>query len=44
MSDKAAARLTPKAQHPDRTKKFVSAITDALEVFEDNVESLDGDL
>ena len=44
MSDKAAATLTPKTQHPDRTKKFVSAITDALEVFEDNVESLDEDL
>ena len=44
MSDKAAATLTPKAQHPDQTKKFVSAITDALEVFEDNVESLDEDL
>ena len=44
MSDKAAAMLTPKAQHPDRTKKFVSAITDALEVFEDNVGSLDEDL
>ena len=44
MSDKAAATLTPKAKHPDRTQKFVSAITDALEVFEDNVESLDEDL
>ena len=44
MSDKTAATLTPKAQHPDRTKKFVSAITDALEVFEDNVGSLDEDL
>ena len=44
MSDKTAATLTPKAQHPQRTKKFVSAITDALEVFEDNVGSLDEDL
>ena len=44
MSDYAAGMLTPKAQHRDRTKKFVSAITDALEVFEDNVESLDEDL
>ena len=44
MSDKTAATLTPKAQHPERTKKFVSAITDALEVFEDNIRSLDEDL
>ena len=43
MLDKAAAMLTPKAQHPVRTQKFVSAITDALEVFEDNVGSLDED-
>ena len=44
MSDKIAATLTPKAQHPECTKKFVSAITDALEVFEDNIGSLDEDL
>ena len=44
MSDKTAATLTPKAQHLERTKKFVSAITDALEVFEDNIGSLDEDL
>ena len=44
MSDKTSAMLTPKAQHPERTKKFVSAITDAFEVFEDNIGSLDEDL
>ena len=44
MSDKAAAMLTPKAQHPERTKKFVSAIADALELFEDHIGSLDEDL
>ena len=44
MSDKAAATLTPKAQHPERTKTFVSAIADALEHFEDHIRSLDEDL
>ena len=44
MSDKAAAMLTPKAQHPERTKTFVSAIADALELFEDHIGSLDEDL
>ena len=44
MSDKAAATLTPKAQHPECTKTFVSAITDALELFEDHIGSLDEDL
>ena len=44
MSDKTAAMLTPKVQHPERTKKFVSAITDVLAVFEDNIGSLDEDL
>ena len=44
MSDKAAAMLTPKAQHPERMKKFVSAIADALELFEDHIGSLDEDL
>ena len=41
MSDKAAATLTPKAQHPGRTKTFVSAITDALGLFEDHIGFLD---
>ena len=44
MSDKAAAMLTLKAQHPERTKTFVSAIVDALELFEDHIRSLDEDL
>ena len=44
MSDKAAAMLTPKARHPECTKTFVSAISDALELFEDHIESLDEDL
>ena len=44
MSDKASAMLTPKAQHPERTKTFVSAIADALELFEDHIGSLDEDL
>ena len=44
MSDKATAMLTPKVQHPKRTKTFVSAIADALELFEDHIGSLDEDL
>ena len=44
MSDKVAAMLTPKAQHPECTKTFVSAITDALELSEDHIGSLDEDL
>ena len=44
MSDKTAATLTPKVQHPERMKEFLSAISDALEVFEDNIGSLDEDL
>ena len=44
MSDKAAAKLTPKAQHPECTKTFVSAIADVLELFEDHIRSLDEDL
>ena len=44
MSDKTAATLTPKVQHPERTKEFLSAISDALEVFEGNIGSLDEDL
>ena len=44
MSDKAAATLTPKAQHPECTKTFVSTIGDALELFEDHIGSLDEDL
>ena len=33
--------LTPKTQHPERTKKFVSSIEEALELFEDHIGSLD---
>ena len=44
MSDKTAATLTPKAQHPEHTKEFLSAISDALDVFEDNIGSLDENL
>ena len=44
MSDKAAATLTRKAQHPECTKKFVSAIADAFKLFEDHIGSLDEDL
>ena len=44
MSDKATATLTPKTQHPECTKTFVSAIADALELFEDHIRSLDEDL
>ena len=41
MSDKKLAMLMPKAQHPERTQKFVSVVAEALEVFEDNIGSLE---
>ena len=41
MSEKATTKLTPKAQHPERTKKFVSSIEEVLELFEDPIGSLD---
>ena len=41
MSDKKSATLTPKAQHPERTQKFVSVIAEALEAFEDSIGSLE---
>ena len=44
MSDKQLATLTPKAQHPECTKKFVSVIAEALEVFKDNIGSLEENL
>ena len=44
MSDKTSATLTPKVQHPERTKKFVSIVAEALEVFQDNIGSLEEDL
>ena len=40
MSDKKST-LTPKAQHPECTQKFVSVIAEALEAFEDNIGSLE---
>ena len=44
MSDKQSATLTPKVQHPECTKKFVSVVAEALEVFEDNIGSLEENL
>ena len=41
MSDKKSTTLTPKVQHPECTRKFVSVIAKALEVFEDNIGSLE---
>ena len=34
-------KLTPKVQHPESTKKFVSSIEEALELFDDHIGSLD---
>ena len=44
MSDKTSATLTPKAQHPECTRKFVSVDAEALEVFKDNIGSLEEEL
>ena len=41
MSQKATTKLTPKEQHPEHTKKFVSSIEEALDLFEDHIRSLD---
>ena len=41
MSEKATTKLTPKVQHPERTKKFVSSIEEALDLFDDHIGSLD---
>ena len=41
MSDKKLTTLMPKAQHPERTQKFISVVAEALEVFEDNIGSLE---
>ena len=41
MSDKKSTTLTPKAQHPEHTQKFVSVVAEALEAFEDNIGSLE---
>ena len=36
----AKTKITPQAKHPDRTQKFIQAIQEALEAFEDQVGSL----
>ena len=41
MSEITTTKLTPKVQHPERTKKFVSSIEEALDHFEDQIGSLD---
>ena len=41
MCEKVTTKLTPKVQHPERTKKFVSSIEEALELFDDHIGSLD---
>ena len=41
MSEKKSTTLTPKAQHPERTQKFVFVVAKALEAFEDNIGSLE---
>ena len=41
MSDKKSTALTPKAQHPEHTQKFVSVVAEALEAFEDSIGSLE---
>ena len=41
MSNKKLTILTPKAQHPEHTQKFASVVAEALEVFEDNIGSLE---
>ena len=40
MSYMEKTKITPRAKHPDRTQKFIKAIQEALEVFEDQVGSL----
>ena len=44
MSNKKSTTLTPKAQHPERKQKFISLVAKALEVFEDNIASLEENL
>ena len=41
MSEMTTTKLTPKAQHPECTKKFVSSSEEALDPFEDQIGSLD---
>ena len=40
MSHMVKTKITPRAKHPDRTQKFIQAIQEALEVFEDQIGSL----
>ena len=40
MSYMAKTKITPRAKHPDRTQKFIKAVQEALEAFEDQVGSL----
>ena len=44
MSGMAKTKITPRAKHPDRTQKFIKAIQEALEAFEDEVGSLTEDI
>ena len=41
MSEMTTTKLTPKVQHPKRTKKFMSSIDEALDHFDDQIGSLD---
>ena len=41
MSEKATTILTPKVQHPECTKKFITSIEEVLDLFEDQIGSLD---
>ena len=40
MSYMAKTKITPRAKHPDRTRKLIKAIQEALEAFKDQVGSL----
>ena len=41
MSKITTTKLTPKVQHPEHTKKFISSIEEVLDRFEDQIGSLD---
>ena len=41
MSEITTTKLTPKVQHPEHTKKFISSIEETLDHFEDQIGSLD---
>ena len=40
MSYVVKTKITPRAKHPDRTQRFIKAVQEALEAFEDQVSSL----